>query len=83
VVRISFEQPDDLGVGRAHALYLSLLDLAALQAPFVPRIELAIKINDEPILGVSAPTSVVQAWHRGEIDLETLNAALQIVEVEG
>ena len=81
-VLIAFEPPDEIGIGRLQMLYLSLIDLATLQAPFVPRVAVVTKVGGAQAFALNAATENVKAWRRDEMTASELFKTFEIVVPE-
>lgn len=81
-VLIAFEPPREIGIGRLQMLYLSLIDTATLQAPFVPRVAVVTKVGGTQAFALTAATEDVKAWRRDEMTASELFKTFEIYTPE-
>jgi hypothetical protein len=77
-VLIAFEPPEEIGIGRLQMLYLSLIDTATLQAPFVPSVVVVTKVGGTQAFALAAATENVKAWRRDEMTASELFKTFEI-----
>ena len=66
IVQVAFEQPD-LPASHVQVVYLLVLDVAVLNAPFSQQVVITAKIGGEPLVSIAGQTTDITAFRRGEL----------------